>query len=87
MSIKKSYDKVHSSFISNSLKLETTQVSINRTLINKLDRLVYTNRIHKLDKQTVAYSSSKALLSNKTELLIHAAAWMNPKSIMLSEII
>lgn len=83
----KSYQKVHSSFISNTLEVETTQVSTNRTMINKLDRLVYTNRIHKLGIQTVVYSSKRALLSNKRDLLMHATAWMNPQSIMLSDII
>lgn len=83
----KSYQKVHSSFISNTLKVETIRVSTNRVMINKLDRLVYTNRIHKLGTQTVAYSSKRALLSNKRDLLMHATAWMNPQSIMLSDII
>lgn len=62
-------------------------MSTNRIMINKLDRLVYTNRIHKLGTLTVAYSSKRAVLSNKRDLLIHATAWMNPQSMMLSDII
>ena len=38
-------------------------MSTNRIMINKLDRLVYTNRIHKLGTLTVAYSSKRAVLS------------------------
>lgn len=62
-------------------------MSTNRIMINKLDRRYIPTGYTKLGTQTVAYPSKRALLSNKRDLLMHVTAWMNPQSIMLSDII
>ena len=64
------YMNVHTSFIHNSQKVEATQVLICR----------------RMRKSRVILPHDAVLLSNqRIKLLIHAAAWTNLKSIMLTE--
>ena len=61
---------VHSSFICNSLKLETTQTSINKWI----------------DKQIVGYPTVKYYLAmRRSELWKNLKTWMNLNVILLNE--